>query len=157
MKPFDLSELNLKSLFDKWDEVREEFKDCPKQSLGHQAYLCEQIIQNESNGKLKLLKDNPQGDFVDNNGLFYESKEVKNAFKRDITPEITVKNFRGKCLGKPGKTYDFMIVVDSERRQIAMFNNEYVREKMEVKSATITVKLEKARAIQTISPSKILL
>ena len=63
------------------DEVRDNY--CPKQSLGHQSYLCEQIIQNESNGNVELLKDNPQGDFVDNNGLFYESKEVKNAFKRD--------------------------------------------------------------------------
>jgi hypothetical protein len=157
MKPFNLSELNLENVFDKWDEVHEEYKRYPKQSLGHRGFLCEQIIESESNGKLNQLNDHPLGDFIDNNGLYYESKEVKNAFKRHVTPEIIVKNFRGKCLGKPGKTYDYMIVVDRERRMIAMFDHEYVNHKMIVKDATITVRLEIAKAIQTKSLSEILL
>ena len=157
MKPLDFSQLNLQNIFDKWDKVHEEFKQYPKQSLGHRSYLCEKIIESESNSKLNYLVDHSLGDFIDNNGLYYESKEVKDAFKRHTTPEIVVKNFRGRCLGKPSKTYDYLIVWDRDRRMVAMFDHEYIDQKMIVKDAIITVKLEIAKAIRVKSLSEILL
>ena len=157
MKPFKLSELKLQNIFNSWDLIHDEFKNYPKQSLGHRSYLCEKIIEGESNSKLNYLVDHSLGDFVDNNGLYYESKEVKDAFKRNKTPEIVVKNFRGKCLGKPDKTYDYLIVWDRDRRMVAMFDHEYVAQQMVVKDAIITVKLEIVKAIQVKSLSEILL
>ena len=148
-----LEDLDISGIFEEMESLHEEFSAYPKQSLGHRSYLCEKVIEKRSGGKLKRLQDHPLGDFEikEYPPSYLESKELKNAFRKNITPEIIVKNFHGKCLGKPPKTYDYLIVWDINSKMVGLFDQQYVYDRMVVKDAGVTVRLELHRAIETKS------
>ena len=52
---------------------------------------------------------------VDN--LYYESKGMDGIFQKTVpyTKEITLKNFQGKNLGMPEKTFDYMFLWDTTK------------------------------------------
>jgi len=82
------------------------------------AEVQEIAIAKYSGGQLKYVGDTENGrDFyglVDN--LYYESKGQDGLFCKRIpwTKEITLKNFQGKNLGLPEKTFDYMLLWDTE-------------------------------------------
>ena len=76
------------------------------------AEVQEIAIAKYSGGQLKYVGDKENGrDFcglIDN--LYYESKGMDGLFQKTVpyTKEITLKNFQGKNLGLPKKTFDFI-------------------------------------------------
>ena len=82
------------------------------------AEVQEIAIAKYSGGQLKYVGDKENGrDFyglVDN--FYYESKGQDGLFCKTIpwTKEITLKNFQGKSLGLPEKTFDYMLLWDTK-------------------------------------------
>ena len=58
-----------------------------------------------------------------------------------------MKNFRGKCLGLPKKTFDYLILMDVDRKTLGMYDWDYVNRLSKLNDATVTVKLENCEAI----------
>ena len=148
----NLSEFNLESLFKEVDKIFETFvKDhMSMECYGWRSWMIEKEITKHSNGQLEKLHNQKGRDLKDNDSLYYEFKQVKDAFKDNITPPLTLKNFRGKCLGLPEKTFDYLIVMDVDRKMIAMYNWDYVDSVSQLNDAIVTVKLELSNAIETV-------
>tara|TARA_A100001388_G_C28367820_1_gene310980 strand:+ start:27 stop:509 length:483 start_codon:yes stop_codon:yes gene_type:complete len=146
-----LSKFNLETLFIEVDKIFETFvKDhMPVECYGWRSWMIESEIPKHSGGQLEKLHNQKGRDLKDTESLYYEFKQVKDAFKNNTTPEITLKNFRKECLGLSEKTFDYLIVMDVDRKMIAMYNWNYVESASQLNSATVTVKLELSNAIET--------
>ena len=148
----NFSDFNLTSLFKEVDGIFDKFneEEMPCECYGWRSWMIEKTFAKHSNGKLIKLKNKNGRDFLslEKDGLSYEFKQVKDAFKNNITPSIVLKNFRGRCMGKSKKTFDYLIVMDVDRKILGMFDWEYVDTVSKVNDATITAQLSKEYAVQ---------
>ena len=149
----NLKSFDTKSFFQEVDEIFDEFarERMPPECYGWRSWKIEKSFVKHSNGSLTHLHSEKGRDFEDSQKLFYEFKQVKDAFKNTTTPDITTKNFYKECLGIPSKTFDYLIVFDADRKSIGMYDWEYINRKMKVNDAKITVKLEVSKAIEFLS------
>ena len=88
------------------------------------AEVQEIAIAKYSRGQLKYVGDTENGkDFI---GIFdklnYESKGMDGLFQKTVpyTKEITLKNFQGKNLGLPEKTFDYMLLWDTKNYSVGI-------------------------------------
>ena len=144
----DFEKFNLSLLFDDVDKTFKEFVDqnMPNQNLGWRSWKIEKALEKHSNNQLIWVKDKRGYDFISDN-VKYELKQVKDAFEKITTPSITIKNYRGKCLGLSEKTFDYLIVMDVDRRMLAMYSWDYVSKVSKVNDANVTAVLELSEAI----------
>ena len=146
-----LSKFNLETLFIEVDKIFKTFVEekMPSECYGWRSWMIEKEISKQSGGQLEKLHNQKGRDLKDNESLYYEFKQCKDAFKDNITPVITLKNFRKQCLGFSKKTFDYLIVMDVDRKMIAMYNWDYIDSVSQLNDATVTVKLELFNAIET--------
>ena len=146
----NLSKFNLVPLFDGVDKIFEKFvkEHMSMECYGWRSWMIEREMARHSNGQLEKLHNQKGRDLKDNDSLYYEFKQVKDAFKDNVTPPFTLKNFRGKCLGLPEKTFDYLIVMDVDRKMLGMYDWDCVDEASKLNDASVTVKLELSDAIQ---------
>ena len=146
-----LSKFNLETLFIEVDKIFKTFVEekMPSECYGWRTWMIEKEIPKHSGGQLEKLHNQKGRDLKDNESLYYEFKQCKDAFKDNITPVITLKNFRKQCLGFSKKTFDYLIVMDVDRKMIAMYNWDYVDNVSQLNDAVVTVKLELSNAIET--------
>ena len=149
----NLSKFNLVSLFDEVDKIFETFvkEHMSMECYGWRSWMIEKEMTKHSNGQLEKLHNQKGRDLKDNDSLYYEFKQVKDAFKDNITPPLTLKNFRGKCLGLPEKTFDYLIVMDVERTTLGMYDWDCVVEASKFNDAGVTFKLKLSDVIQITS------
>jgi len=88
------------------------------------AEIQEIAIAKYSGGQLKYVGDTENGkDFI---GILdkinYESKGMDGLFQKTVpyTKEITLKNFQGKNLGLPEKTFDHMLLWDTKKYTVGI-------------------------------------
>ena len=86
---------------------------------------------------------------LNKNSKRVELKQVKDACKKFMTPSITLKNWRKNNLGNYEPPFDYLIVVDVDRKAMLVFDSNYVSDKTENNDATVTCKLELSKAVQT--------
>ena len=102
-------------------------------------------IAKYSGGQLQYVGDKENGrDFyglVDN--LYYESKGKDGLFCKTIpwTKEITLKNFQGKNLGLPEKTFDYMLLWDTKTYTVGICSWDACMKNVNIRDATITFKV----------------
>ena len=149
----NLSKFNLVSLFDEVDKIFNIFveENMPVECFGWRSWMIEKEIPKHSNGQLEKLHNKIGRDLKDKQSLYYEFKQVKDAFKDSITPPITLKNFRKECLGLPKKTFDYLIVMDVDRKTLGMYNWDCVDEASKLNDAGVTFKLKLSDVIQITS------
>tara|TARA_Y100001938_G_C7857949_1_gene314129 strand:+ start:42 stop:530 length:489 start_codon:yes stop_codon:yes gene_type:complete len=145
----ELSKFNLSLLFDEVDQIYKNFEEqhMPDECYGWRSWKIELALSKHSGGQLEKLHNQKGRDLKDSDSLYYEFKQVKNAFKKNTTPTIILKNFRGKCLGLSKRTFDYLILMDVDRKTLGMYDWDYVNRSSIINDATITVKLEKCDAI----------
>ena len=89
-----------------------------RQTRTLRAEVQEIAIAKYSGGQLEYVGDTENGrDFYGlEDKLFYESKGMDGLFCKTIrkTRWITLKNFQGKNLGLPEKTFDYMLLWDTK-------------------------------------------
>ena len=148
-----LKNFDTKSFFKEVDEIFDEFnrEQMPPECYGWRSWKIERAFAKHSNGNLKHLYAKKGKDFEDLKKLFYEFKQVKDAFKNTETPEITIKNFYKDCLGIPEKTFDYLIVFDAERKSIGIYEWDYVKTQIKVNDARILVKLNVSESVEFFS------
>jgi hypothetical protein len=88
------------------------------------AEVQEIAIAKYSGGQLKYVGDTENGkDFIGIlDKLNYESKGMDGLFQKTVpyTKEITLKNFQGKNLGLPEKTFDYMLLWDTKNYSVGI-------------------------------------
>ena len=62
-----------------------------------------------------------------------------------------MKNFRKECLGLPKKTFDYLIVMDVDRKTLGMYDWDCVDEASKLNDAGVTFKLKLSDVIQITS------
>ncbi len=86
--------------------------------------LQEKAIAKYSDSQLEYVGDTENGrDFYGlEDELYYESKGMDGLFCKTIpwTKEITLKNFQGKNLGLPEKTFDYMLLWDTKQYTVGI-------------------------------------
>ena len=146
-------ELNKPTFFNECDNIFDFFKkeNMPQQCFGYRSWLIEKALEKYSNGKFKYVgKHSKEGcDFIYKNSKRVELKHVKDACKKFMTPSITLKNWRKNNLGNYEPPFDYLIVVDVDRKAMLVFDSNYVSDKTENNDATVTCKLELSKAVQT--------
>jgi len=109
------------------------------------AEVQEIAIAKYSGGQLQYIGDRENGrDFygiVD--GLYYESKGMDGLFLKTVeyTKEITLKNFQGKNLGLPEKTFDYMLLWDTKNYTVGICNWDACMKNVKVKDAVVSFKV----------------
>jgi len=145
-------ELNKPSFFEECDNIFDEFikEEMPPQCYGHRSWKIEKAFEKYSNGKFKYVGNKPEEecDFIHNNSEKIEFKQVKDACKKFETPTITLKNWRKVNLENYEPPFDYLIVVDVDRKAMLVFDSNYVYDKIEVNDATVTCKLELSKSVQ---------
>ena len=146
-------ELNKPSFFEECDDIFDEFirEEMPPQNYGYRSWKIEKAFEKHSNGKFKYVGNKPEEecDFIYNNSEKIEFKQVKDACKKFMTPLITLKNWRKNNLGNYEPPFDYLVVVDVDRKAMLAFDSNYVSDKTENNDATVTCKLELSKAVQT--------
>ena len=139
---------NLSEFWEECDSIFEDFvvRKMPSECYGYRTFQIETAFAKHSNNQLEWV-DGKGYDFISGN-LKYEFKQVQDAFKKNFTPIITLKNFRKKCLGELEHTFDYLIVIDVTRRALAIFDWDYVNSQHTVNDATITASLELSKAVE---------
>ena len=109
------------------------------------AEVQEIAIAKYSGGQLKYVGDTENGrDFygiVD--GLYYESKGMDGLFQKTVsyTKEITLKNFQGKNLGLPKKTFDYMLLWDTINYTVGICSWDACMKNIVVKDAIVSFRV----------------
>jgi hypothetical protein len=109
------------------------------------AEVQEIAIAKYSGGQLKYIGDKESGkDFygiLDN--LYYESKGMDGLFQKTVpyTKEITLKNFQGKNLGLPEKTFDYMLLWDTKNYTVGVCSWDACMKNVEVKDAVVSFRV----------------
>tara|TARA_B100001778_G_scaffold265373_1_gene226321 strand:+ start:125 stop:598 length:474 start_codon:yes stop_codon:yes gene_type:complete len=135
-----------------WEDCREIFDEfereqMPEECYGWRSWKIERAFEKHSNGQLKW--QNGKGyDYTEliESSKKVEWKQVKDAFKKDVTPTVILKNFRTNCIRQYDKTFDYLIVIDVERETLGVFQWDYVHSKSIINDATITAQLEISKA-----------
>ena len=110
------------------------------------AEVQEIAIAKYSGGQLKYIGDKENGkDFyglIDN--LFYESKGMDGLFQKTVqyTKEITLKNFQGKNLGLPQKTFDYMFLWDTKNYTVGICSWDACMKHTVMKDATVSFRVD---------------
>jgi hypothetical protein len=110
------------------------------------AEVQEIAIAKYSGGQLKYIGDKENGkDFyglIDN--LYYESKGMDGLFQKTVlyTKEITLKNFQGKNLGLPEKTFDYMLLWDTKNYTVGICNWDSCMKYTAIKDATVSFRVD---------------
>jgi len=97
------------------------------QTLPLRTEIVEMAIDKYSNGKLKYVGDSADGmDFEGADGLRYECKMQGSIFQPRTahTAKVILKNHRGRDLGHPPKTFDRMILIDTNKRKVGVVDFE---------------------------------
>jgi len=109
------------------------------------AEVQEIAIAKYSGGQLKYVGDKESGkDFygiLDN--LYYESKGMDGLFQKTVpyTKEITLKNFQGKNLGLPEKTFDYMLLWDTKNYTVGICSWDSCMKNVQVKDAVVSFRV----------------
>jgi hypothetical protein len=110
------------------------------------AEVQEIAIAKYSGGQLKYVGDTENGkDFV---GIFdnldYESKGMDGLFQKTVsyTKEITLKNFQGKNLGLPEKTFDYMFLWDTKNYTAGICSWDSCIKNAKVKDANVSFRVD---------------
>ena len=152
----DFSKFNFIDFFNEVDDVFKEFEDknMPPECYGWRSWCVEKLLEKHSGGQLEWIRNGKGCDFfiTDSERKRLEFKQVKDACKKNITPGIILKNFRGNSVKELEKTFDYLIVADIDRRTVLIFDYEYVKLKSVVCSADIKAQLELSEAIQIKTP-----
>jgi hypothetical protein len=110
------------------------------------AEVQEIAIAKYSGGQLQYVGDKENGrDFygiID--GLYYESKGMDGLFQKTVpyTKEITLKNFQGKNLGLPEKTFDYMFLWDTKNYNVGICNWDACMKNVSIKDATVSFRVQ---------------
>ena len=102
-------------------------------------------IAKYSGGQLKYVGDKENGrDFygvVD--GIYYESKGMDGLFQKTVpyTKEITLKNFQGKKLGLPEKTFDYMLLWDTKNYTVGICSWDACMKNINIKDAVVSFRV----------------
>jgi hypothetical protein len=110
------------------------------------AEVQEIAIAKYSGGQLKYVGDKENGrDFygiID--GLYYESKGMDGLFQKTVpyTKEITLKNFQGKNLGVPEKTFDYMLLWDTKNYNVGICNWGACMKHITIKDSTVSFRVD---------------
>ena len=109
------------------------------------AEIQEIAVAKYSGGQLKYIGDKENGrDFYGvNDDLYYESKGMDGLFQKKVpyTKEITLKNFQGKNLGLPEKTFDYMILWDTKNYSVGICSWDSCMKYTTIKDATVSFKV----------------
>lgn len=109
------------------------------------AEVQEIAIAKYSGGQLQYIGDKESGrDFygiLDN--LCYESKGMDGLFQKNVpyTKEITLKNFQGKNLGLPEKTFDYMLLWDTKNYTVGICSWDACMKNVKVKDAVVSFRV----------------
>jgi hypothetical protein len=109
------------------------------------AEVQEIAIAKYSGGQLQYVGDKENGrDFygiID--GLYYESKGMDGLFQKTVayTKEITLKNFQGKNLGLPEKTFDYMFLWDTKNYSVGICDWDACMKNVSIKDATVSFRV----------------
>jgi hypothetical protein len=110
------------------------------------AEVQEIAIAKYSGGQLKYVGDQENGrDFyglVDD--LYYESKGMDGLFQKTVpyTKEITLKNFQGKNLGLPQKTFDYMFLWDTKNYTVGICSWDACIKHIVMKDANVAFRVD---------------
>tara|TARA_B100000282_G_C31387048_1_gene333859 strand:+ start:44 stop:520 length:477 start_codon:yes stop_codon:yes gene_type:complete len=145
----DFSLMDLASFWQECDEIFEQFEreKMPSECYGWRSWKIEKAFEKHSSNMLNWV-DEVGYDFVAGDNLKYEMKQVKDAFspKNKETPTITLKNFRKDTLNYYDQTFDYILVIDVERRILGVYDWEYIYSRHNINSATVTAILEHSKA-----------
>tara|TARA_B100000035_G_scaffold36089_1_gene27253 strand:- start:951 stop:1469 length:519 start_codon:yes stop_codon:yes gene_type:complete len=109
------------------------------------AEVQEIAIAKYSGNQLKYVGDTENGrDFYGiHDGLYYESKGMDGMFckTKPITKEITLKNFQGRNLGLPKKTFDYMLLWDTKTYTVGICSWDACMKNTNIKDATVAFRV----------------
>jgi hypothetical protein len=110
------------------------------------AEVQEIAIAKYSGGQLKYVGDTENGkDFIGIlDKLNYESKGMDGLFQKNVTytKEITLKNFQGKNLGLPEKTFDYMLLWDTKNYSVGICSWDSCIKNATLKDANVGFRVE---------------
>ena len=108
--------------------------------------VTEIAIAEYSGGQFKYVGDTEDGrDFYGiHDGLYYESKGMDGMFlkTKPTTKEITLKNFQGRNLGLPKKTFDYMILWDTKNYKVGYCTWDACMKNVKIKDAVISFRVD---------------
>jgi len=109
------------------------------------AEVQEIAIAKYSGGQLKYVGDKESGkDFYGIlDKLYYESKGMDGLFQKRVpyTKEITLKNFQGKNLGLPKKTFDYMLLWDTKNYTVGICSWDSCMKRVRIKDAVVSFRV----------------
>jgi|TARA_B100000035_G_scaffold224781_1_gene193259 hypothetical protein len=149
----NFSSFNLVSFWQECDKIFQQFEveQMPSECYGWRSWKIEKAFEKHSKNTLKWV-DGVGYDFIGSDGLKYEFKQVKDAFKNQETPNIILKNFRKNTFDYYDQTFDYILVIDVERRTLGVYDWEYVCGRHIINSATVTAILEHSQARKLYTP-----
>ena len=149
----DFSSFNLVSFWQECDSIFEQFKveQQPSECYGWRSWRVEKAFEKHSKNALNWV-DGVGFDFIGSDGLKYELKQVKDAFKKGKTPNVILKNFRKDTLDHYDKTFDYILIIDVERRTLGVYDWEYVHKRCIINGATVTANFEHSQARKLYTP-----
>ena len=110
------------------------------------AEVQEIAIAKYSGGQLKYVGDTENGkDFTGIlDKLNYESKGMDGLFQKTVsyTKEITLKNFQGKNLGLPEKTFDYMLLWDTKNYSVGICSWDDCIKNATLKDANVSFRVD---------------
>ena len=103
--------------------------------------IMELAIEKYSGNQLRYVGDTEDGkDFIGlQDSLRYESKSMDGMFQKraGYTKKIIIKNFQGKNLGTPEKTFDYMLLWDTKTNTVGLCDWSSIAKNFVVKDATV--------------------
>lgn len=108
--------------------------------------IQERGIAKYSGGQLSYVGDTEVGkDFIGNDETRYESKSQDGLFCKRIpfTKEIVLKNFQGKSLGMPEKTFDYMLLWDTKEYSVGICSWDACMKNVTVRDATVVFRVHR--------------
>jgi len=110
------------------------------------AEVQEIAIAKYSGGQLQYVGDSENGrDFLGiHDGIYYESKGMDGMFckRKPYTKEITLKNFLGKNIGLPEKTFEYMLLWDTKNYTAGICSWDACMKHTDVKDAVISFRVD---------------
>jgi hypothetical protein len=110
------------------------------------AEVQEIAIAKYSGGQLQYVGDKENGkDFIGiSDKLNYESKGMDGLFQKTVpyTKEITLKNFQGKNLGLPEKTFDYMLLWDTKNYSVGICSWDACIKNASLKDANVAFRVD---------------
>lgn len=116
------------------------------QTRGLRAEVLEKAIAKYSDKQLEYIGNTQNGrDFLGvEDNFFYESKSMDGLFQKKVlyTKEITLKNFQGKNLGLPEKTFDYMLLWDTKNYTVGICSWDACMKNTVIKDATVVFRVD---------------